>query len=696
MAHRQDRCHHHRRHRHLHVERRSYCEALQSSSNSNTAFFGGILRFTLNIVLAPFYLTIRALYIFCQRLIIAGWKQAPPPERIKHPYGRIAIIGAGLTGISSAAHAISHGFEVVIFEANNRVGGIWTHENRTSELQLNSILYRFHPAVLWRGAHPKRDEILWEIKRIWKEYQLEERTRLSTCVTKVKRVQRNEAGKAHGSSLWYINDGLDGPFDAIVAAVGTCGEPKWVPFEGMPADAGKVHDMEMAGECRQQEPRASGPDEEGRVQRQIEKSRQQPHEATDPVTTPPVEVDDDTSSGSPPEIARKHADTYGGPVLHSSQLDHMTPELVRGKTVVIIGSGASAIEAVETAFCRGARRCVVLGRKDKWIIPRNVIIDAMIAAQPFGREMTLSFLWERFLRYWHYHGVAALVPTVPLFGGTPIVNDIFLDYVRSGKCVYVRGDTLRLTQNGVLVDVREWIQYGAPFCVGGSECERCTPNCCGNTDASCSNIQEAKRQAKQQKPQPHDASHVEEICADLIVLATGYKRPDIDFLPCKLFPEGYEASALLLLCILHAQKCFQRPNLYLQNFSTEDWSILMTNSAFDDAIGTVGHIHIGIYTRILLTFILDPVTAPTSKDMKLWVDAIRYLKRGASGGALEFFTYMELIIWLLLFYVVRPNRLRWMPFILTGWGVRPDDEQLQRTLDPDRSCVSGQSDEHRI
>ena len=34
----------------------------------------------------------------------------------------------------------------------------------------------------------------------------------------------------------------------------------------------------------------------------------------------------------------------------------------------------------------------------------------------------------------------------------------------------------------------------------------------------------------------------------------------------------------------------QRPNLYLQNFSTEDWSVLMTNSAYVNAIGTVGHL----------------------------------------------------------------------------------------------------------
>ena len=46
--------------------------------------------------------------------------------------------------------------------------------------------------------------------------------------------------------------------------------------------------------------------------------------------------------------------------------------------------------------------------------------------------------------------------------------------------------------------------------------------------------------------------------------------------------------------------------------------------------------------RILLTFLMDPDARPTAKDMKLWVDVIRFVKSGARGGALSFFTYMEL------------------------------------------------------
>ena len=47
-------------------------------------------------------------------------------------------------------------------------------------------------------------------------------------------------------------------------------------------------------------------------------------------------------------------------------------------------------------------------------------------------------------------------------------------------------------------------------------------------------------------------------------------------------------------------------------------------------------------TRILLVFLLDKKARPLPKDMKLWVDGLRWLKADARGGALGLFTYMEL------------------------------------------------------
>ena len=55
----------------------------------------------------------------------------PPSGRIidNVPKKRVAIIGTGLTGVSSAAHCVGHGFDVQLFEKRSKekgLGGIWS------------------------------------------------------------------------------------------------------------------------------------------------------------------------------------------------------------------------------------------------------------------------------------------------------------------------------------------------------------------------------------------------------------------------------------------------------------------------------------------------------------------------------------------------------------------------------------------
>ena len=64
-----------------------------------------------------------------------------PPSADAPKMGRVAVIGAGLTGLSSAAQLKSHGFDVTIFEERAREGGIWCDVNSTSNLQTSSIMY---------------------------------------------------------------------------------------------------------------------------------------------------------------------------------------------------------------------------------------------------------------------------------------------------------------------------------------------------------------------------------------------------------------------------------------------------------------------------------------------------------------------------------------------------------------------------
>lgn len=72
------------------------------------------------------------------------------------------------------------------------------------------------------------------------------------------------------------------------------------------------------------------------------------------------------SCGEPTPIEFKDKDKYQkGKVVHSSQLDQLKPEEIEGHKIVIIGSGASGVEAAELAVSKGADDIKVIARDDK-------------------------------------------------------------------------------------------------------------------------------------------------------------------------------------------------------------------------------------------------------------------------------------------------------------------------------------------
>ncbi|WFD04438.1 hypothetical protein MOBT1_003148 [Malassezia obtusa] len=486
-----------------------------------------------------------ALYFYEAVEVLISYFFSPlPPKQPEDKFGHVAVIGAGISGISSASQLVSQGFQVTIFEAESETGGIWSNVNKTSGLQINSIMYRFHPLVHWTAWYPHRDEILENVRKIWKIYGLKDRTRFNTKVEKVERAPSStklEGNKGH--TRWIINGNQSEVFDGIVATIGTCGKPKMIHLPG-------------------------------------EKN-------------------------------------FKGKIVHSSELDSID---FKGKNVLIVGGGASGIEALELAVHNGANKPTIIARSDKWIIPRNFLTDCLLSLNPFGREMPLSFIPEFLIKTFHYRNLSEkMSPTHGFYTDTPIVNNSALSFVREGKADYQRGDVLDVKSDGIEWNARRRDQEK------GSEGE--------------------KKFSK----------------ADVIVLACGFERPSLDFLPDDLFPKEY-----------------QPPNMYLQVFPVEDWSICCTNSTFQNAVGTVGHIHIGIYARILSLFLNDPKSRPSPHDMRLWVDCIRFIKERAPGGQFEFFTYMELCLWFVLFLCLRPRRMKYVFYVLNGYGFWTEDSKTHK------------------
>ncbi|KAI5461760.1 flavin-binding monooxygenase-like family protein [Mariannaea sp. PMI_226] len=476
---------------------------------------------SVNPLLYPFLI----LFQLYQWLIDKALSPNPPREDQKLGRPNIAIIGAGITGVTAAAHCVGHGFDVTLFESGSedQVGGIWTRVNDTSGLQIHSLMYRFHPSVRWQEGYPNRREIVDQVQQIFRRYGLDKRTRFNT---KVKNVYRQ-------NGRWIVNDASFGRFDGIIAAIGTCGAPKMPHVQGM--------------------------------------------------------------------------EKFKGSIYHSSDL---TGKEAKDKKIVIIGGGASAVEALEFAAAEEAQKTTILSRSDKWIIPRNLVVDTLLSFNIFGHETIFSFIPEFFLRKLFYRSLEDLAPSNKgIFMDTPMVNSDVMDKLRENKAEWVRCDIEEFVDRGVLVNRRaKGVPQGGP-------------------------------------------GHQEVVEADIVVMATGFKRPSLSFLPNDSFEEPYAP-----------------PSWYLQTFPPSHPSVSAINCTYLSAIGTVGNWHIGIYTRILLMFLVDPLTRPRPFWMERWIDMTKLLKRTSPTGAFDFFTYLELLWWFVFCIAFNPFRWKWAAFVFFGLG----------------------------
>lgn len=244
------------------------------------------------------------------------------------------------------------------------------------------------------------------------------------------------------------------------------------------------------------------------------------------------------------------------------------------------------------------------------IIPRNAFVDILLAFNIFGQETLFSWIPENILRLFFYRDLKDIAPADQgLFTETPMVNSEIFRQIRQGKAKWLRGDIEDLTEQGVQFNKRA---KGVP------------------------------------KGGPGHSMLVE---ADVIIMATGYKRPSLSFLPDEVFEEPYGP-----------------PRWYLQVFPPSHPSICANNCTYVNAIGTVGNYHIGIYTRLLLMFLVDPLTTPKTFWMKRWIDMTSTLKALAPTRAFDFFTYSELIYWFCFVVLINPFRWKWALFVFFGIG----------------------------
>ena len=240
-----------------------------------------------------------------------------------------------------------------------------------------------------------------EIRRIWKEYNLEKRTKfgvrintqyiilsqhlfLQTEVIKVHRVSgtgpkpdsksirrevTDDAKLLSDRSQWLVyttknrDTKPDGPFDAVVCTIGTCGEPQRIEFEGTDAFLKKggriVHSSEL-DQLQVYQDKVNGIKDETTTGENSSSQRE-----------PNISSFDLNDSQTRPSLAGKT--NYADIVKVNKTSEELKGEQNRGKdiskpldihrrTIAIVGSGASGIEAAEWAVEKGAKKVYLLSR----------------------------------------------------------------------------------------------------------------------------------------------------------------------------------------------------------------------------------------------------------------------------------------------------------------------------------------------
>src|SRR3954447_1953557 len=132
---------------------------------------------------------------------------------------RVAVVGAGPSGIVAAKYALEAGFDVTVFEANDRLGGQWyttaPHSGVWPGMHTNTsramTAFSDFPAPAEHPLHPAAEQIHAYLQAYARAFDVIDHVRYETPVGEVR-------------PGWEV-DGE--PFDAVVIASGRFRRPRW-------------------------------------------------------------------------------------------------------------------------------------------------------------------------------------------------------------------------------------------------------------------------------------------------------------------------------------------------------------------------------------------------------------------------------------------------------------------------------------
>ncbi|GLT48490.1 hypothetical protein SLA2020_221110 [Shorea laevis] len=242
---------------------------------------------------------------------------------------RVGIIGAGASGLLACKYTLEKGFNPIVFEAEECIGGVWVHTLKSTKLQSTRQAYQFSDFP-WSSSvqekYPNHKQVMEYFDSYAQHFGLYRHIRFNTKVTSIDYV-----GESYEEmESWHLWGGTGKPFGS---------KGKWhVSVEDNKKGSTEVHKVDIVILC-------------------IGKFSGLPYIPEFPPNQGP--------------------EVFKGKVIHSmdySAMDNQSASnLIKGKKITIIGSKKSAIDlSVECATLNGVQYpCTIIQRTAHWFIPTN-------------------------------------------------------------------------------------------------------------------------------------------------------------------------------------------------------------------------------------------------------------------------------------------------------------------------------------
>ncbi|KAH7852316.1 hypothetical protein Vadar_023295 [Vaccinium darrowii] len=255
---------------------------------------------------------------------------------------KVAIIGAGISGLLACKYALSKGYRPIVFEAQSGIGGVWTKTVEITKLQTPKLAYQFSDFP-WPDSvtevFPDQKQVLEYLESYARHFDLLHHIRFNTKVVSID----YEGASSEVQQAWALWGGTGEPFDSKGG--------KWnVTIQDTKSLSSEVCEFDFVIICV------------GRF------------------------------SGIPniPEFPQgKGPEVFQGKVIHSmdyAAMDYASAkEFVKGKRVIVVGFQKSALDtAMECSTSNGVDNpCTVIYRTEHWNIPDY---------QPWGVPLAYLYL----------------------------------------------------------------------------------------------------------------------------------------------------------------------------------------------------------------------------------------------------------------------------------------------------------------